>query len=216
MSNAITPTGTTSSPRSPEGLMDRPVRSLSPFARSVVVQGVAAALLGALAGALWNWVVDLPGYTVGEDGVATMSERQLVGLFTVDYWFSVIGLLVGLLLGVWAWMTIGRRGWWVVVVAVLTSALAGIIAWRIGEALGPQHFEERLGRATQGQVVPVDFALSAHSALAMWPLGAVIPIMIASAFLPEPDDLALRRLRRRTASTRIAMPDGRPVQGPQA
>lgn len=187
----------TSSEQTPATLLDRPVSRVSPLVQRIIIQVGAALVVGALAGLIWHGVVDQPGFTLGENGNATMGERELVGVFTMDYWFAVLGAVFGVLQGIWAWRWFGVRGWIVVPIAVLCSTVAGLVAWATGEALGPQDFDQRLAAARIGDVIPVDFQLQAPSALAMWPLGAVIPIMIASALLPEPDDRVLRRLRRR-------------------
>lgn len=178
-------------------LLDRPVSRVSPLVQRIAIQVGSGLVVGILAGLVWHGVVDQPGYTLGENGNATMGERELVGVFTIDYWFAVLGAFLGLLQGIWAWRWFGMRGWIVVPVALVCSTIAGLVAWVTGEAMGPQDFDQRLAAGKVGEVVPLDFQLQAHSALAMWPLGAIVPIMIASAFLPEPDDRVLRRLRRR-------------------
>ena len=190
------------SPGTPDTLLERPARRLPPLVRDVLVHVVTAVLLGLLAGVVWNWVVDLPGWLLDGQGNATISEHGRTQEFTADYWFSIIGLVVGLVQGIWAWTWFHRRGWFAVVVAVAAAAVAALVAWQTGQAMGPSGFDERLTNGQAGDLVLIDFELRATAALAMWPLGAVIPIMIASAFMPEPDDQALRRLRRQSMARR--------------
>lgn len=190
------PVGATS-PASPEPLLERPVGGLSPAARGVVVYLVAALALGMLAGVIWNWVVDLPGYRMGDNGSATMTERELTQFFTTDYWFSVVAVVGGLVLGAWGWWWFGRRGPVVVLLVVLAACGASAAAWWVGSMMGPHDFDSRLSQAQPGEVVSIDFELTALTALAMWPLAAILPVMLAAAFQPEPGSRAFRRPGRR-------------------
>lgn len=201
--------------------LERPVLTLSRRTLMLAVHVVSALVLGVLAGVVWNLVVTLPAWRVGSGGTASTTERDLAGFFTTDFWFSVIGALAGLLLGAWAWWWFHHRGWIVVAIALLVPLAAGLVCWWVGEAMGPQGFEQRLAQASPGDLVPIDFRLEAWVALALWPLGAMLPVMVGSAFLPDPDDRALRRLRRRHAARarqviapdRAASPEG--ADGPQ-
>ena len=173
-------------------------RRPTPEQQRLLVQLLGALGVGIAAGVLWYLVADPPAYLVGDSGNATMGERDLAAVFTVDYWFAVIGALFGLLQGIWAWRWFGYRGWVVVPVVLACSCVAALVAWGVGEGLGPHGFDQRMAQARPGDRVVTDFRLQAHSALAMWPLGAILPVMIASAFLPAPEDRLVRRLRRRT------------------
>lgn len=204
-------------------LLDRPVRSLPPVVRVALGHLVLALIIGLLTGVLWNRIVSLPRYVLGDNGVASMTERDLAHFFTTDFWYSVIGLVVGVGLGVWTWWRSGRRGWVVVPLAVVASLVAALVCWWVGVAMDPANFDERLSAASPGQSVPVDFTLEAVSAVALWPLGAVIPLMLASALLPENAERGGGGWRRRrlarpsqasiAAGSRPAMPGGPTVRG---
>lgn len=205
------------SPSSP-GLLERPVGHLSPAWRRVVLYLAAAVLVGVVAGALWQGFTGLPGYTVADNGSASMTERDLTGFFSADFWFTMIGLVAGIGLGVWGWWWFAARGWVLVPLTVLAAVVAALLCWWVGETLGPSNFDERLSQAAPGQVVSIDMDLRSHSALAAWPLGAVLPVMIASAFFSEPGERP-RRIRSRAvpvadAHPTPAMPGGPVVSGP--
>lgn len=144
-----------------------------------------AGLIGLAAGFCWFALVRLPSYVVQADGGAVLSERGLAAVFGADAWFAVLGLGFGIVLGSWCWWWFATLGWQVNLVALGASALAGALCWWVGTTLGPQHFDARLATARTGDLVPVDFALRAHSALLTWPLGAMLVVMIAAAFGPE-------------------------------
>ena len=66
--------------------------------------------------------------------------------------------------------------------------------WRLhgdGYRIEPGSFAVRLAAARPGDVVPVDLTVRARSALAVWPLLAVVPVLLGSSLgrEPEVDDL---------------------------
>ncbi|MBO1030182.1 hypothetical protein IPV09_02390 [Tessaracoccus sp. SD287] len=207
-------------PQSPEspGLLNRPVRRLAPGTRRILAYLAAGLPIGLLTGVIWHLVANPPGYLVAQNGAATMSERGLAAWFSADFWFAIIGLVVGLAIGVWGWLWFGRRGWVLVPLVLGTAVISALLCWWVGEVMGPTNFDERLSQAVPGDVVPIDLELTSLSALAAWPLGAIIPVVIASAFLTDPADYLERwRAGRVRASTTMlsepVMPGGPTVTG---
>ncbi|MGA4668510.1 hypothetical protein ACPCG0_01715 [Propionibacteriaceae bacterium Y1923] len=197
------------SPDSP-GLLERPVSRLSPGNRRMLAFVTAGVPIGLLAGLLWQAVAGLPGYTVAENGSATMTERGLAGFFSADFWFVVIGVVLGAAIGAWGWRWFGRRGWVVVPLVLAAAAIAALLCWWLGTVVGPSDFDERLGQAVPGEVVSIDLELRARAALAAWPFGAILPVMIASAFFGEPPG---RSEGWRSEVSEPAMPGGPRVTG---
>lgn len=170
-----------------------------PVARAMLVYVLVWLLVGCGAGLLWHLLVHLPSYTVGSDGRATISERGLAAVFSTDAWFSVLGAVLGLLAGGAAWHWFRRVGYPVVLLAMLASQAAGLLCWLVGSALGPRDFDHRLASATSGAVVPIDFTLHASSALLMWPLFAVVPVLLGSALGGENASRRPSRRKRKAA-----------------
>ncbi len=154
--------------------------------RAVLLGHVAACLLlalglGALAGVVWWQVVDLPGYLVDGDGRASTSERGLADFIGGDAWFTLLGAVVGLLLGWLAWARLGRRGWPVVLLAVGAALAAGLVCWFVGNHLGPDDFARRLATAQPGDVVQIELTIRAKASLLVWPFAATIPVLVGSS-----------------------------------
>lgn len=143
--------------------------------------------LGALSGVAWWAVTDLPTYRLVTGGGAVTSERGLAGYVAADAWFVVLGVVVGLLVGVLAWRWFGRAGWPVVVLAVLVGAAAGALCWAVGYRIDPGSFAVRLAAARPGDLVAVDLTVRARAALLVWPLFAVIPVLLASSLGHDPE-----------------------------
>lgn len=171
----------------PGVLTDEPTTRRWPDARRV---GLFAALglgLGALSGVGWRAVTDLPTYKVVDGGGAVTSERGLAGYIAADAWFVVCGVVVGLVVGLLAWRWFSSVGWPVVVLTVVVGAGAGLLCWAVGYRVGPGSFAVRLAAAQPGDLVPIDLTVRARAALLVWPLFAVIPVLLGSSLGRDPE-----------------------------
>lgn len=170
---------------------DEPPVRRWPDARRVGLFVALALGLGALSGVGWWAVTDLPAFRVQAGGGAVTSERGLAGYIGADAWFVVCGVVVGLLVGVLGWRWFGREGWLVVVLVAVLGAAAAALCWTVGYRIEPGSFAVRLAAAQPGDVVPIDLTVRARAALAVWPLFAVIPVLLGSSLGrdPEVDDL---------------------------
>ena len=139
---------------------------------------VLVTLSGALGGLLWHSMVELPTYSVSENGSAQITERSLGQVFATDGVYVIIGMLAGLAIGFAAWRLFDRLGWPVTLVAVGGGLVSGGICWLVGISLGPRNFANRINAAQPGQLVSIDFRLHTTPALFVWALGAIIPIML--------------------------------------
>lgn len=156
--------------------------SLTPFVWRLIGALVAAVIIGVAAGLVWHALVDLPVYSVGPDGGAATTERGLANVFGVDATYSAIGAVVGLLIGLASWRLFGHRGWIVTLIAIGAAVVAALVCWGVGVAQGPSDFAARIAAASNGEQVPIDFALHTRAAIYIWPLFAVGTVMFASAF----------------------------------
>lgn len=195
-------------PESPHVRASRRRRRLPPVARGLIVFLVFCAVLGVVTGFLWHAVVHLPTYTVQQSGAASTTERGLTEFFGTDAWFSLIGALCGALIGLLGWWLFRWLGWVVTAVVLVGANIAALIAWHLGEALGPTDFAARISAASAGQSLPIDFRLRSHSSVLVWLLFAVLPVLLFSALgrddedpgAPRPWMPVHRRVLRRTPS----------------
>ena len=164
----------------------------------ILVAGIV--VVGVVAGIIWHRVATLPTYQVLSDGTAQITERGLSRVFALDAWYVFIGLLGGMLLGTLVWKLMEPLGWPAALLACAATLLAGIVCWQMGRLLGPRDFVERLAAiGPEGGRVPIDFDLGAKSALFVWPIGGLLPVLIypATELLVE----WLGRRRRHDAAT---------------
>jgi len=170
--------------------------------RTLLVLG-AVLVSGVVSGMIWHRVATPPIWTVLADGTAQATERGLSRVFAVDAWYVLIGLLFGMALGTLVWKLMSPLGWPVALVVCAAALLAGIVCWQMGRAFGPRDFVERLAAVgPAGGRVPADFDLGAKSALLVWPVGALLPVLLypASELLVE----WLGRRRRGVAHPEIS------------
>lgn len=144
-------------------------------------------LLGVVAALVWHAIVKLPTYLTSDDGSVQMTERAIGQIFAIDAIFVIIGLLVGVVLGLVAWFLFNKMGWPLAVMATLGGLASGGTCWLMGIILGPRNFAERVVSANVGDQVPIDFQLHTVSALLVWALGAIIPVMLYANLSREDD-----------------------------
>jgi hypothetical protein len=137
--------------------------------------------LGAAAGVVWWWVVDLPSYSVGPNGGASITERGLTEFFGGDAWFCALGAVVGLTIGVLGWRLFAAAGWPVAVGLTVLALLAALVCWWVGYELGPGPFVPRLAAADPGESVPIELTVRARASLLVWPFFAVTCTLLASS-----------------------------------
>ncbi|QGF24495.1 hypothetical protein [Raineyella fluvialis] len=154
--------------------------------------GLASVLLGCLGGVVWRTTTPLPGYTVGPDEKAVISELGLTQLFVADARYALIAMAGGLLLGVLAVVLLRHLGVRIVLWAVIGPVLAGLAAWAAG-VVGATPLKDRLAVATAGRTEPVDLALNAPVAVLLWPFLAILVVLLWSAFAPEPTPVVAAR-----------------------
>ena len=165
----------------PRPFIDPHESDMPDLARGLAIHLVICLIGGLLAGFIWNVVVVRPEYVMGDDSVATITERGLTNFFVADAWFVVIGLIGGALIGWLAWLRYARRGWMVVPIAVVGAALAAVLTWGFGTFLDSGDFDSRLAEATSGQHIPIELALRAKAALVVWPLTSVLAVLIGAS-----------------------------------
>lgn len=154
-------------------------------ARGVPLHMLGSVMLGALLGIVWALVAERPGYVVGEDRGASIGERALAGIFAADAVYCLLVSLLGLVVGLAAWVLCRHLGWWVCLVGLAGSFVGAVAVWQFGMLAGQENFQERLAAASPGDVVPVDLSLHSLSAILLAPFVTSLVLMLASVMWPE-------------------------------
>lgn len=162
-----------------------PNRALLTRLLAYVIVAVALGVSGAIA---WVLLVDLPEYTVEEDGRAFTTQEGITQVFGSDAWFTAIGVVAGIGLGLLAWRWFRTLGWAAPVLAGVAALVSGVTCWQVGNLLGPGSFDERLAQAAAGDVVQIQLDVHAPIVLALWVMTAELPVLIAASLLHDPED----------------------------
>ena len=150
---------------------------------------LVTALAGVLAGIIWMAFSPRAAYHVDGSLRARLAERDHAEIVAGDASYTVVILFFGIAAGFLAWHWFQRRGWVVVPVVLIGSTFMGLVAWQMGEFLGGSGVMEGIATAAPGELVPLDLELRSLSALAAGPFGAITPVMLLAAFLPEREDV---------------------------
>lgn len=185
---------TTSVPETAVPAPPRPSRS-GVAAWCALLAGLAV-VVGALAAVFWSAVVDLPSYSIQNDGHAVISETELTQVVAMDVWYAITGVLVGAGLGLVAWRWFRTLGWPVALLAIGSAVVAGVVCWQLGELIGPRDFPSRLAEAQPGDLVPMSLQLHSVSALAIWAFAAVTPVLLISSLGRDEEDPPRRQRTR--------------------
>jgi len=190
----------------------RRAHAVVPWLGLLVLLSLVVASLVAL---FWTQVVDLPSWHVNNDDSASMTEAGWTQMISIDAWYVVCAILVGPGIGWVAWRWFRPLGWPAAVIAALAGLLTGLVCAELGPVMGPGEFDGRIAAANPGDYVPVAFELSSLSALAVWPLASVAPVLIASSLGPDPEQPSRRRRRSADDAGEDAPGDPEQVGGSQ-
>jgi hypothetical protein len=161
-------------------------RSQLPLKHVLAFVGVCV-VVGLACGLIWKFTAPVPSVAVSNDGSSTVSNQALSEYFGADAAFMIIGMFAGVALGSLAWRWFSRLGWWVSLMAIAGAALAALATWRFGMILGPHDFAARLAAASAGMQIPIDLTLRTPTAWLLWPLGAIVPVLLYSTLGREDD-----------------------------
>ncbi|WSA83457.1 DUF2567 domain-containing protein [Micromonospora sp. NBC_01796] len=123
-----------------------PLRTLTVAVATVLV----LTLLGAPLGLAWRAVApSVP--VIQADGGAVLAQPQPEEFVAADGWFSLFGLVFGLLAALVVWWVLRRyRGPVGMVVAALGSIGAAVVAWQVGRHIGLGEYQRMLETAAAG------------------------------------------------------------------
>ena len=149
--------------------------------------GIVLALAGAgvVTGLLWFWLAPRADFRVTGAGPVPVGNLPEELLVADDAVFALLLLGLGLLAGAAAWFLPRRRGVATVLALAVGACLAAVVAWQVGEFLGPGPTEQQL--ADVGAKVTTSLTLGSLPAMALAPFGALLAYVAAVLYSPEED-----------------------------
>jgi hypothetical protein len=149
----------------------RAVRARRDDLVAALMTAAVTVLLGAPVGLLWTALAPHSHVSV-EAGGAFIADAETEVFIAGDGWFVGITLLVGVLIGVLAWLVVRQSGPFVVVGLFVGGLAAAYVASKVGVRVG-QDMLEAVVHSNRPGTYRSNVALQATAAIAAWPLGAV-------------------------------------------
>ena len=147
--------------------------------RASAVLAAVLAVCGVPVGLLWVALAPRADFRVTADGPVPLGRPPLELAVADDSVLVLLLVGLGLLAGAVAWRVRRLRGVAVLVALSLGASLAAVIAWQLGELLGPGPTEADLARV--GAVLTTPLRLSALPALAAAPFSALLAYLLGVA-----------------------------------
>ena len=150
----------------------------------IVLVLLTYAVLGAVAGAVWELVWTPPTQVITQHQVYADSYASLRGVFTGTALYVVVGAVTSALAALAVTMIVRGRELLVLLLVLLGSALAAAIMHRVGMSLGPPDpatiAAHTAGRATvQGKL-----DVQGRSPYVMWPVASLVVLALVYFALP--------------------------------
>ncbi|NYJ07772.1 DUF2567 domain-containing protein [Petropleomorpha daqingensis] len=154
--------------------------------RTAAVVVAVLAVSGFLVGLLWWLLAPRADFRITAEGPAAIGNPSEELFAADDAVFALLMAGLGLLAGLLAWFLLRRRrGIATLLALAVGTAAAGVIAWRLGELLGPAPSKAEL--ADVGGKVTTALGLHSLPALAVGPFCAVLVYLAASLFTRRDD-----------------------------
>ncbi|MQY16761.1 hypothetical protein SRB5_69640 [Streptomyces sp. RB5] len=168
---------------------DKPVpegRGMRSELVEAVLLALAVAVSGALLGFLWEKLAT-PVPLVARDGNVLLADSEAEHAIAIDGTFALLALGMGALwaAGVFVWR---RRGGVPLVLALaLGGVLGAVVAWQLGEWMGPTDDIVAAAKAAgEGHTFGAPLRLGAKTALLAWPVGAMfVHLVLTGLFGPR-------------------------------
>lgn len=158
-------------------------------ARTALVSLLVFSVAGVLGAVVWARVTDLATYPVTQQLPEPLPPGVIVSAnFASDMSFLVIAAVGGLACSILCTALFRRQGLVLLASVVGGAALASYLTYAIGAALGPEPLAAQAAAATVGDTLTSPLQVSATAVLLVWPLAAVIGLMLTVALVtPVPE-----------------------------
>ena len=145
------------------GLLASPVRT------GVLVL-LAYAVLGAVAGVVWEWVWTPPGQVIVQHHVLYDSYASLRRVFSGTGLYVLVAAVASALLTLVVTVLVRGRELLVLAMVVLGSAIAAAVMWRVGTQLGPGDPAGVAAHTAGRTTVAGNLTVAGKSPFLIWPM----------------------------------------------
>jgi hypothetical protein len=131
---------------------------------------VAYAVLGAVAGVVWEWLWTPPGQVIVQHQVFYDSYSSLRRVFTGTGLYVLVAAVASALLALLVTVLVRGRELLVLATVVLGSAVAAALMWRVGTLLGPADPAGVAAHTAGRSTASGDLTVAGKSPYLIWPM----------------------------------------------
>lgn len=142
--------------------------------RTILLVLLAYAVVGAVAGVVWEWVWTPPGQVIEKHQVFFDSYASLRRVFSGTGLYVLVGAVASALLAFAVCVLTRGRELLVLALVIIGSALAAALMWRVGTLLGPADPASLAAHTTGRDQVPGELTVQGKSPYLIWPFVSLI------------------------------------------
>jgi hypothetical protein len=157
-----------------------PARLLGPgsLVRTAFLVLLAYAVLGVLAGVVWEWIWTPPGQVVQRHQVFYDSYASLRRVFTGTGLYVLVGAVASALLALGVALLARGRELFTLLLVVVGSAVAAALMWKVGTMLGPGDPATLAAHTVKRTSVPGPLAVEGKSPYLVWPMASLLVLSL--------------------------------------
>jgi hypothetical protein len=151
---------------------------------------LAYAVLGVVAGVVWEWVWTPPGQVISQHQLFYDSDASLRRVYTGTGIYVVVGAVASALVALVVCLRTRGRELLVLVLILVGSALAAALMWRVGTLLGPANPATLAAHTTALTRTHGQLTVAGKSPYLAWPMASLL--VLALVYFGWPGSLAAR------------------------
>lgn len=150
----------------------------------VVVVLVAYALVGVVAGIVWERVWTPPAEIVQQHHPYYQDYGSLRRVFTGTGLYVLVGAAASAVLALVVGLLSRRRELFTLVAVVLGSALAALLMWKVGVRLGPSDPAKAAAKAADDTLLQGNLVVSGRTPYLIWPMTSLFVLALVFFAFP--------------------------------
>jgi hypothetical protein len=160
--------------------------------RTVLLVLLGYAVMGAVAGVVWEAVWTPPGQVIAEHQVFFDSYASLRRVFTGTGWYVVVGSVASALVSLVVCLLTRHRALLTLALVIVGSAIGAAVMLKVGTSLGPPDPESIAVHTVKRTTVPGALTVDGTSHLGIkspylvWPTASLLVLAVVFMVLPTP------------------------------
>lgn len=146
--------------------------------RTAVLVLLAYAVLGVVAGVVWEWIWTPPGQIIDRHQVLFDSYASLRRVFTGTGLYALVGGLTSALIALAVTTLTRGRELWVLLFVIIGSAIGAGLMWRVGTHLGPADPASIAAHTSGRTAVHGNLTVSGKSPFLVWPMTSLFVLAL--------------------------------------